>query len=566
MRPPEIFNKIIQRVETLKQIYIIVAAVVFSVASTMVIVSVMSIIFHGRITPDYLVTGAVTSFLVSLMLTYMLLRLFSELRERNERTLIAEDHYRKRFNQVYTLYAIVSALSRSDSLNQIFDETLNAIPGFTDVIGSSILLFDSDGIARFMAWRGISDDYRRAVEGHSPWQPDEPNPLPVVIEDIEKDASLKHLRSMILNEGIRSMVFVPLTAGGRLIGKLMLYYDMPHRFSEDDLRFFQSVASHMALGIERRMTEERLIEAIKILEQTKRASLNILEDLQKEVLNRRKVEEALKERTMQLEDLAGKLELRVREEVEKRMEKEQLLIHQSKLAAMGEMIGAIAHQWRQPLNALGLIVQDIKDAHEFGELTKDYIDRPVEKSMIQIKFMSKTIDDFRNFFMPDKQKTIFDVIKAVEEVISIIDAQLRHNYIDVKIDCGGMPQFPLDGYQSEFKQAILNIVNNAKDAIIEAKEKSIPTSDENGLIEVNAKKTGDKLIIRISDNGGGIPEDIIDRIFDPYFTTKEQAKGTGIGLYMSKVIIENNMGGRIYAENIKGGTRFTIELTRAEHP
>ena len=278
-----------------------------------------------------------------------------------------------------------------------------------------------------------------------------------------------------------------------------------------------------------------------------------------DITDRKKAEDALKEKSRQLENLLKDLKLRVEEEVEKRMEKEQLLIHQSKLAAMGEMIGAIAHQWRQPLNALGLIVQGIKDAHEYGELNKDYIDESVNKSMMQIKFMSKTIDDFRNFFGPDKQKITFDVIKAVEEVLSILNAMLKNNSIDVKVECK-QSRLLVDGYPNEFKQVVMNLINNAKDAIIEAKEKGILTPDEKGLIAVDVKKDVDKVIIKISDNGGGIPEKIIDRIFEPYFTTKEQGKGTGIGLYMSKMIIESNMGGRIYAENVENGAMFTIEL------
>lgn len=279
-----------------------------------------------------------------------------------------------------------------------------------------------------------------------------------------------------------------------------------------------------------------------------------------DINERKKAEDALKEKSRQLENLTKDLKLRVEEEVEKRMEKEQLLIHQSKLAAMGEMIGAIAHQWRQPLNALGLIVQDIKDAYKYGALTDEYIDDSVNKSMNQIKFMSKTIDDFRNFFGPDKQKITFDVIKAVEEVLSILNAMLKNNSIDVKVECK-QSRLLVDGYPNEFKQVVMNLINNAKDAIIEAKEKGSLTPDEKGLIAVDVKKDGDKVIVEISDNGGGIPEEVIDRIFEPYFSTREEGKGTGIGLYMSKMIIESSMGGRIYAENVENGAMFTIELS-----
>ncbi len=276
-------------------------------------------------------------------------------------------------------------------------------------------------------------------------------------------------------------------------------------------------------------------------------------------------------------ELNRNLEAMVEDEVEKRRQQEHMLIHQSRLAAMGEMIGAIAHQWRQPLNALGLIVQDIRDADEYGELTKDYIDKSVEKSMNQIKFMSKTIDDFRNFFRPEKEKSPFDALIAIEVVLSMLSGQLKNNNIAYRLTCDArnrtFKEFPeiilpgdihATGYRNEFQQAVLNIINNAKDAIIEAREKGKMGSAAEGVIEVDVSRAGDRVFISISDNAGGIPEEIMERIFDPYFTTKEQGKGTGIGLYMSKIIIENNMDGRLYAENVKDGAMFTIELSLNE--
>lgn len=179
--------------------------------------------------------------------------------------------------------------------------------------------------------------------------------------------------------------------------------------------------------------------------------------------------------------------------------------------------------------------------------------------MNQIKFMSKTIDDFRNFFGPDKQKITFDVIKAVEEVLSILNAMLKNNSIDVKVECK-QSRLLVDGYPNEFKQVVLNIIDNGKDAIIGRRDKGF-IKDEHGMIGIELNSENSKAIIKISDNGGGIPEKIIDRIFEPYFSTREEGKGTGIGLYMSKMIIESSMGGRIYAENVENGAMFTIELS-----
>jgi signal transduction histidine kinase len=275
---------------------------------------------------------------------------------------------------------------------------------------------------------------------------------------------------------------------------------------------------------------------------------------------------------LRLRELNRTLETRVQEEVEQRRQKEKMLIQQSKNAAMGEMIGAIAHQWRQPLNALGLIIQDIEDAHIFGQLNKDYIEDTVKRSMGQIQFMSDTIDSFRNFFRPAKNKVQFDVKEAVGGVITMFTAQLMANFIAYRfgslsggtlykdiaeVECES--DTTVLSYENEFKQVVLNLMTNAKDAIIERREKGL--MEEEGLIKIEFCGTPEgKVIVRVSDNGGGIPPEIIDRIFEPYYTTKEQGKGTGIGLYMAKAIVEENMGGRLRAENNADGAVFTIEL------
>lgn len=265
---------------------------------------------------------------------------------------------------------------------------------------------------------------------------------------------------------------------------------------------------------------------------------------------------------------------RLQKEMELRGEKERLLMNQSKLAAMGEMISAIAHNWRQPLNAMGLIIQGIKDTYEFGGLTKNYIDESVEKSMKQLQFMSRTIDVFRNFFRHGRQKSSFDVKLAIGEVLSILSAQLKGNNISYRLTCRAhnrtsedfseivqCDEMTITGYKTELEQAIFNILNNAADAIVGRMCGRMPDKDGKGLIDIDVSRESNKVVIRISDNGGGIPEKIIGRIFEPYFSTREEGKGTGIGLYMAKVIIEDNMGGRIYAENVENGAMFTIELS-----
>ena len=236
--------------------------------------------------------------------------------------------------------------------------------------------------------------------------------------------------------------------------------------------------------------------------------------------------------------------------VSENQKKDQLLLEQSKLAAMGEMIGAIAHQWRQPLNSLAIKIQFIEDDYEDDLLDEEYLNEFSINSMKLIDFMSKTIDDFRNFFTIDKIKSEFDVKEKIEETINMLNAQLDNYEIKIIIN---NKSFSVIGYVSEFQQVILNIINNAKDELVKKEIK-------NGTIIIDIQNEDNLGTIKVQDNAGGIPSDILDRVFEPYFTTKEQGKGTGLGLYMSKMIIEENMKGKLSANNINEGAEFTIEM------
>lgn len=224
--------------------------------------------------------------------------------------------------------------------------------------------------------------------------------------------------------------------------------------------------------------------------------------------------------------------------------KDDVIAQQSKMAAMGEMIGAIAHQWRQPLNELGIRIQNLQYDYEDNLIDEGFIQRFIEENKETIRFMSQTIDDFRNFFRLDKEKERFSAKESIKEVISIQSAQLD-NYA-IKLTLEG-EDFMINTYRRELQQVILNLINNAKDAILENNPKS-------KHIIVTVKKP----CILVADNGGGIKEELQERIFEPYFTTKEPEKGTGMGLYVSKMIIENNIQGKLSFKNKKEGSVFTV--------
>ncbi len=231
----------------------------------------------------------------------------------------------------------------------------------------------------------------------------------------------------------------------------------------------------------------------------------------------------------------------VSQEVEKNQAKERLLIQQNKLAAMGEMIGSIAHQWRQPLNNISLILHFIKD--NFKTLPENSLKKYVENAKEQIEYMSQTIDDFRNFYKPSKNKENFDVKSAINASVSILQSQFQKNNISLHVRG---ESFKIYGHENEFKQAILNILANALDAIKVSKP-------ETPWIMIDLHQN----TIELSNNGGQASKEVLERMFEPYFTTKFENKGTGIGLYMTKTILEN-IEATIKVHNTKEGVLFTI--------
>lgn len=271
----------------------------------------------------------------------------------------------------------------------------------------------------------------------------------------------------------------------------------------------------------------------------------------RDITEHKRVEEELREKTGQLEELNKTLAEKVREEVNKNRDKDHLLILQSRQAAMGEMIGNIAHQWRQPLTAISLLIQDLGECYVYGDFSKEYLDKTIRNALNVIQHMSQTIDDFRNFFKREKEKQAFSVRQVVERSLSFVESSLRFNTIVVAIEMDD--DLLAFGFANEFSQVILNIVSNAKDAF---REKGACEAQ----IRIKGFREGKKTVVTITDNAGGIPDDIIDRIFDPYFTTRKLENGTGLGLYMSKTIIEKNMGGTLTAANVEGGACFRIEI------
>jgi signal transduction histidine kinase len=219
----------------------------------------------------------------------------------------------------------------------------------------------------------------------------------------------------------------------------------------------------------------------------------------------------------------------------KLQEKEKLLEKQSRLATLGEMIGNIAHQWRQPLSVISTLASSVSVYNTLKTLDEKTIAKSMETIVEQSEYLSNTINDFRNFIKNDRNKQNFSVVSMINKSLSIANASLSKYYIQIILDLEN--DGICNGFESEILQAILNILNNAKDVLAKNIE-----DEEGRFIFINTEVNNDATIIKIKDNAGGIPEEIADKLFEPYFTTKSDNEGTGLGLYMCKNIVEDSHG------------------------
>jgi two-component system sensor histidine kinase/response regulator len=251
----------------------------------------------------------------------------------------------------------------------------------------------------------------------------------------------------------------------------------------------------------------------------------------------------------QTEDALEKTVVELNLKDEELSQKDEVLIHQAKMATMGEMIGVIAHQLKQPLNVLSLYCGDVTSAHKFGTIDDEFVEDFDKSTKEQIKFLSETIDGFRNFFNPDKKKVEFVIKEAIEHTVKLLGKQMEAHNINIDIDVDDEKVY---GVFTEFEQVLLNLITNAKDAFIEKDIKG----DRNIIIRSGSIQN--KTLLTIEDNAGGIPNENLEKIFDPYFTTKKE--GTGTGLYMVKLVIKSSFGGDLKIENSNKGVKFVILL------
>lgn len=258
---------------------------------------------------------------------------------------------------------------------------------------------------------------------------------------------------------------------------------------------------------------------------------------------------------LKLEEINLELEKLFKNEMDDNRLKEALLIHQARQAAMGEMVASIAHQWRQPLNSLSLVLGNLVDAWTFGELDTVSFDRSIDKSRKLISRMSETIDDFRDFLKPDQMMEFFSLNRSLKDVLDLMEDSMRTSGVTVTQEL--KEEYTVFGYPSQLSQVLFNLLRNALDALLEVDDRQRTIHIE-GAAEVcgGAKR----VVLTLCDTGGGIDPAVIHRVFEPYVTTKQQKEGTGLGLYISRLIVENTMKGTLSLENTEQGLCATVTL------
>ncbi|MCG3650733.1 PAS domain-containing sensor histidine kinase [Aliarcobacter butzleri] len=338
---------------------------------------------------------------------------------------------------------------------------------------------------------------------------------------------------------------------------LSLFYDDP-KVCEDVMKSFENISDSFEEWHPKTKNGETLIVKWANIKLPNGEIINIGLDITQqrnyEISIREKALE-LKVAKSQLENLNSSLEKRIEDEIKKNTKQQHMIMQQNKLAQMGEMIENIAHQWRQPLaqiNSSIILIDAILEKHNF----KDTL---VENKLTEIEsltsYMSKTISDFKNFFNPNKKKTIFNVEEAIQKANDVLKGLINSHHIQMEINIE--KDLKINSYLGELQQVILIIINNAIDALIHM---NIHFPE----ILINAYTDNESLVIHIEDNALGINSDLLDKIFEPYFTTKHKAQGTGLGLYIAKMIVENSLLGFLSVENKQNGACFRIKIPKGE--
>ncbi len=339
--------------------------------------------------------------------------------------------------------------------------------------------------------------------------------------------------------------------GGLLFLCLYITFIIYLCFTQDAysmIEYIAWIASLSALGLVMYYYE-------KVKEREKTSLVNyaslLYDEVQKQTKTLKKQNIELQEHQVLLKQLNARLKKRIQEELQEHLKQEKILLHQCRLASMGEMIDFIAHQWRQPLMNINAILMHMDRTIELQQDSTTYLTQKMDEVTTLTSYMSQTIEDFRSLFKIDKKKILFDVSKSIVQVLELYNSALK----DISVHMNATENIMIYEHQNEFNQVIIILLGNAIEALNQHRNLSKAIYIE---LHVNAQE----LSIIVEDNAGGIKHDTISKVFEPYFTTKEDTKGTGLGLYIAKIIVERNMQGNLDVINASQGAKFTITLRR----
>lgn len=442
------------------------------------------------------------------------------------RELVQTQESLRELNQLYlTLSETGKAIARFPDRDELFREICRIAVEHGGFLMAWIgLLDDESGLVYPVASFGACTDYLANVRISARFEPEGMGPTGSAIRtgshfvcnDFFADPNTAPWHAEAAKRGFLATAALAISRGDVIIGAITFYAGEQNYFDQQKIDLLLQMQADINFA---------------------------LENLERES-QRRAMEKAL------LLETAERLR-----SVEQLREKEQMLLQQSRQAAMGEMINNIAHQWRQPLNSLGLIIQKLPVFYDSPEFNREFLENNTDKAMNLIKHMSQTIESFRNFFRHDKKIVVFDLREVLEKTLLLIKQTFEEQKITIEVNTEGYPK--VFGYPNEYAQVLLNILMNARDQLF-------CNNVDQATISIHMFTAEKTSVVTIADNGGGIAKEVMDRLFEPYFTTKGPDMGTGVGLFMSKTIVENNMGGRLSVRNTGKGAEFRIEVKDGE--
>lgn len=380
-----------------------------------------------------------------------------------------------RLRELECLYGLTRALNRAHALEEIYDSAIEALLTAVAADRASILTFETEDKMHFRAWRGLSDEYRRAVDGHSPWQRSEQNATSIEVTDVFADATWAAYRPIFEKEGIRSLAFVPITFEGKLLGKFMVYYNQVHEYTSEEIRMAEAVATQIAVVVQRRQSEEALRRS-------------------------------------------------------------------EKLATAGKLAATVAHEINNPLEAVMNLAYLVRRQVTGNPTATQYLDE-LENELKRVALIARrTLAFYRDTEPPGR----IPLRPLIEDIVQLFRPKLETSSIELQCAIDGDPL--IYGSTGEIRQVVLNLLANAMEAV-----------GSRGAIEVRVREEGESVIITVGDTGPGIDPANAHMIFEPFFTTKKET-GTGLGLPLSREIVQRHRGTLEAANRAGGGALMTITL------